>query len=102
MEFEYIYLIELGKGKYKVADKQIINTKESPFTSDYNKFLEGEINNMLSDTEMMLYKMGIYKIVVGHPLDMLCPLFIALKEGKEQLKINMIDKKWYKKIKGTL
>ena len=102
MEFEYVYLIEIGKGKYKVADKQIVNTTESPFTDDYNKFLEREINDMLNDTEMMLYKMGAYKIVVGHPLDMLFPLFITLQEGREQLKINVIDRKWYKKIKGTL
>ena len=103
MEFEYVYLIELGKGKYKVADKQIINTTKSPFTDDYNEFLEGEVSDMLDDTEMILYKMGIYKIIVGHPLDMLCPLFISLQQQDgEQLKINIINKKWYKKIKGTL
>ena len=102
MEFEYTCLIELGKGKYRIVHKKAMSTEESPFTSDYNKFLEDEINNMLDDTEMMLYKMGIYKIVVGHPLEMVVPLFISLQQNGEQLKMEMINKKWYNKIRDII
>lgn len=102
MEFEYTCLIELGKGKYRIVHKKVMSTEESPFTDDYNKFLKDEINNMLDDTEMMLYKMGIYKIVVGHPLEMVVPLFISLQQNGEQLKMEIINKKWYNKIRDII
>ena len=102
MEFEYVSLIKIGKSKYNIVDKEKMTTKDSPFNDTYNKFLEEEINNMLDDTEMMLYKMGIYNIIVGHPVEMIFPLFISLQENGNGIKLVRIDKKWYKKTRDII
>ena len=102
MEFEYVSLIKIGKSKYNIVDKEKMSTKDSPFTNTYNKFLEEEINNMLNDTEMLLYKMGAYKIVVGHPVEMIFPLFISLQENGNGIKLVRIDKKWYEKTRDII
>lgn len=102
MEFEYVSLIKIGKSKYNIVNKEKMSTKDSPFIDTYNKFLEEEINDMLDDTEMMLYKMGIYNIIVGHPVEMVFPLFISLQENGNGIKLVRIDKKWYEKTRDII
>lgn len=102
MEFEYVSLIKIEKNKYNVVCKQTMSTDNSEFTDDYNNFLEKEINNMLDDNEILLYKLGVYKIVVGHPVDTMAPTFILLKEKNDIIKMVKIDKKWYKQIRDII
>ena len=102
MEFEYVSLVKFAENKYNVVCKQTMYTDNTYFTDRYNNFLEKEINNILDDDEILLYKLGVYKIVVGHPVDTMVPTFILLKEKNDIIKMVKIDKKWYKQIRDII